>query len=69
MIDPRQNTEVNDEAIDGFKTESSQKFYWRIADANENLKLPRQFFAEALQTWLSKTVHIGHPFGGFLFCL
>ena len=34
MIDPRQNTEVNDEAIDGFKTESSQKFYWRIADAS-----------------------------------
>ena len=34
MIDPRQNTEANDEAIDGFKTESSQKFYWRIANAN-----------------------------------
>ena len=34
MIDPQQNTEVNDEAIDGFKTESLQKFYWRIADAN-----------------------------------
>ena len=34
MIDPRQNTKVNDEAIGGFKTESSQKFYWRIADSN-----------------------------------
>ena len=34
MIDPQQNTKVNDEAIDGLKTKSSQKFYWRIADAN-----------------------------------
>ena len=32
-IDPRQNTGVNDKVIDGFKTESSQKFHWRIADA------------------------------------
>ena len=34
MIDRQQNIEVNEEAIDGFKTESSQKSYWRIADAN-----------------------------------
>ena len=31
-----------------------------------NLKLPRKFFAEALQTWISKTVHTDHRFGGFL---
>ena len=67
MLDPQQNSEVKDEAIREFRTESLAKHLLTHCWHKLQLKIASKFFAAALQTWISKTVHSDHIFGCFLF--
>ena len=63
MIDSRQNTEVNDEAIKGFKTESLSKLLLTHCRHKLELKIASKIFCHGC----TKMEHTDHPFGGFLF--
>ena len=63
MIDSRQNTEVNDEAIKGFKTESLSKLLLTHCRHKLELKIASTIFCRGC----TKMEHTDHPFGGFLF--